>query len=77
MNIHEDMKLSQFDLISTPTGNETTTFNHGIIIYIGPSNLVSLYKRSNECNVTQVESVQLRKAFDMKQSFQWLPPRQG
>ena len=24
-----DMKLSQFDLISTPTGNETVSLNHG------------------------------------------------
>ena len=29
VNIASDMKLSQFDLISTPTGNETVTLNHG------------------------------------------------
>ena len=29
VNIASDMKLSQFDLISTPTGNETMTINHG------------------------------------------------
>ena len=29
VNIASDMKLSQFDLISTPTGNETMYLNHG------------------------------------------------
>ena len=29
VNIASDMKLSQFDLISTPTGNETTFLNNG------------------------------------------------
>jgi hypothetical protein len=29
VNIASDMKLSQFDLISTPTGNETTLRNRG------------------------------------------------
>ena len=29
VNIASDMKLSQFDLISTPTGNETHFLNHG------------------------------------------------
>ena len=29
VNIASDMKLSQFDLISTPTGNETTTRSKG------------------------------------------------
>merc|ERR1719422_1221798 len=29
VNIASDMKLSQFDLISTPTGNETVRLNHG------------------------------------------------
>ena len=29
VNIASDMKLSQFDLISTPTGNETTNINKG------------------------------------------------
>jgi len=29
VNIASDMKLSQFDLISSPTGNETTHLNHG------------------------------------------------
>ena len=29
VTIASDMKLSQFDLISTPTGNETMTINHG------------------------------------------------
>ena len=29
VNIASDMKLSQFDLISTPTGNETVSLNHG------------------------------------------------
>ena len=31
VNIASDMKLSQFDLISTPTGNETMVINHGNI----------------------------------------------
>ena len=31
VNIASDMKLSQFDLISTPTGNETIKINHGNI----------------------------------------------
>ena len=30
VNIASDMKLSQFDLISTPTGNETTLRNRGL-----------------------------------------------
>ena len=29
VNIASDMKLSQFDLISTPTGNDTIFLNHG------------------------------------------------
>ena len=29
VNIASDMKLSQFDLISTPTGNETTLRSKG------------------------------------------------
>ncbi len=29
VNIASDMKLSQFDLISTPTGNETVFLNRG------------------------------------------------
>ena len=34
VNIASDMKLSQFDLISTPTGNETMTINHGAVLSI-------------------------------------------
>ena len=30
VNIASDMKLSQFDLISTPTGNETTLRSKGM-----------------------------------------------
>ena len=42
VNIASDMKLSQFDLISTPTGNETTYLNHGeeddnIFLHLPPS----------------------------------------
>jgi hypothetical protein len=33
LNPYADMKLSQFDLISTPTGNETTFINHGKVMY--------------------------------------------
>ena len=29
VNIASDMKLSQFDLIATPTGNQTITLNNG------------------------------------------------
>lgn len=34
VNIASDMKLSQFDLISTPTGNQTVRLNHGE--WLGP-----------------------------------------
>ena len=36
VNIASDMKLSQFDLISTPTGNETMSLNHGKTLFFSP-----------------------------------------
>ena len=42
VNIASDMKLSQFDLISTPTGNETVTLNHGETFLAAFTRLISI-----------------------------------
>jgi hypothetical protein len=44
LNPYADMKLSQFDLISTPTGNETTFINHGKVVYKNQTTFVAAYR---------------------------------
>ena len=46
MNIASDMKLSQFDLISTPTGNDTIFLNHGESLQGSKMNNCSVGRRA-------------------------------
>lgn len=71
VNIASDMKLSQFDLISTPTGNETVRLNHGKKEFTHTFRLFSFFlSGSFPSNLNQPKTTKSRLAlFDIYSSL--------